>query len=734
MDITFHTLTLRNFLSYGNNETSFNLNFKDPTLIFGENYDSVIDGQVDSNGAGKTTILNGIMYALYGKLLSEIKMTDVINNINKKDMEVSLVFEINKTFYKIIRFRKNRARGGEGVILLKSDSLDFSEAQDITPDSIINTNKKILDITNIPYEICARIIVFSATYKPFLSLPVSHISQPNQTDIIEELFNLTILTKKSKTLKGIIKNDKLDLDNLILLNYQLEKEKIRYNEQLKTVRMHLRNWDEVKVKELQLLELEKVKLNSIDFDKELKLLNANNKIENKVSKLEDTSDVIKHDIKTHQRQLNLAVEWESSTLEKTQKAKVKVEGFKHIDFDMNRELFTLFDKIDSNINKTNICLDSIKSDITQTAKSIIKLKTEKKALKNSTCPYCNQPFEGAKKKLKAIVTELANFKTVDTCNESKVKSKETKITKLRKQLKSVKDSLEFNNVRQLEKTFSEYTLSVQVLEDSENQDNPYTVDLRIGEMADVITTLTKKLDKCGSDISDFENTLINNRSEYIDKEELFGIQTKATVMDSKIESLEDSENPHIVTVDNLAKIELDESKTDEINTLAKRIEHSGFLLKLLTKKDSFIRKALLNKSIPFLNQRLKIYLDKLGLPHRVQFNHDMTTSITQFGNEINYANLSSGQKARVNLALSFAFRDVLQVGHSKVNFCILDECLDVGLSNVGVLMAAKMLKSIAKEEELSMFIISHRDEITSMYDRKLVIQLKHGFSNIKKED
>jgi DNA repair exonuclease SbcCD ATPase subunit len=172
---------------------------------------------------------------------------------------------------------------------------------------------------------------------------------------------------------------------------------------------------------------------------------------------------------------------------------------------------------------------------------------------------------------------------------------------------------------------------------------------------------------------------------------------------------------------------------DEINKITKEADHQKFLLKLLTKKDSFVRKALLNKNIPYLNQKLTHYLTVLGLPHKVEFTHEMTASISQFGHELDFGNLSAGQRARVNLALSFAFRDVLQSIHTKINVCMLDEALDHGLDSVGVQSAVKLLKKKAREEELCMFVITHR-EVDSAFDHTMTIQLSKGFSYVKTDE
>lgn len=198
----------------------------------------------------------------------------------------------------------------------------------------------------------------------------------------------------------------------------------------------------------------------------------------------------------------------------------------------------------------------------------------------------------------------------------------------------------------------------------------------------------------------------------------------------KIVELEEMINPYLEPLEELEEVELEAISYDKINELTTKIEHMKFLYKLLTKKDSFVRKVLLNKNLPFLNGRLSYYLSKLGLTHQVEFTHEMTASISQFGRPLDFGNLSNGQRARVNIALSFAFRDVLQQLHQRINICMLDEVLDVGLDAIGVTAAARMLKRKARDENLSLYIISHRDEIDSVFDNTMTVQLKDGFSQI----
>ena len=216
--------------------------------------------------------------------------------------------------------------------------------------------------------------------------------------------------------------------------------------------------------------------------------------------------------------------------------------------------------------------------------------------------------------------------------------------------------------------------------------------------------------------------------------ELLEIKSKSSQYQQKLQELQQATNPFDEPLKELTDIELDPLDMTQVNELKSTIDHQKFLLKLLTKKDSFVRKALLNKNIPFLNTRLSHYLTQLGLPHTVEFTHEMAAEISQFGRPMDFGNLSNGQRARVNIALSFAFRDVLQSLHDKINICLLDEVLDVGLDAVGVQAAAKMLKRKARDEGLALFIISHRDEIDSAFDRKMIVQMTKGFSYVKYED
>jgi ABC-type multidrug transport system ATPase subunit len=131
-----------------------------------------------------------------------------------------------------------------------------------------------------------------------------------------------------------------------------------------------------------------------------------------------------------------------------------------------------------------------------------------------------------------------------------------------------------------------------------------------------------------------------------------------------------------------------------------------------------------------MNSRLKHYLKSLGLPHRVEFENNLTVTITQYGRELSFGNLSTGEKQRVNLAMSFTFREVLSAMHTNFNILLLDEILDAGLDAVGVDNTVKVLKHMGREEKTAIFLISHREEVSARVDRTTIVRKEGGFSSI----
>ena len=168
---------------------------------------------------------------------------------------------------------------------------------------------------------------------------------------------------------------------------------------------------------------------------------------------------------------------------------------------------------------------------------------------------------------------------------------------------------------------------------------------------------------------------------------------------------------------------------DLLNELTRLQEHQEFLLKLLTSKDSFVRKKIIEQNLSYLNQRLTHYLDRIGLPHTVVFQNDLTVSIEELGRELDFDNLSRGERNRLILSMSWAFRDVFESLYQPINVLFIDEMIDSGLDTQGVENSLALLKHMSRERHKSIWLVSHRDELAGRVENILKVIKENGFTS-----
>lgn len=187
-------------------------------------------------------------------------------------------------------------------------------------------------------------------------------------------------------------------------------------------------------------------------------------------------------------------------------------------------------------------------------------------------------------------------------------------------------------------------------------------------------------------------------------------------------------NPYIEQINNLSDNALQEISFNKLNELVKTKEHQDFLFKLLTSKDSFIRKKIIEQNLTFLNSRLSFYLAKLNLPHQVIFRSDLSVDIIKLGKEHDFDQLSNGEGNRVILALTWAFRDVWENEQGKLNFVAIDEMVDSGMDNSGTESALEILKSFVREQGKDVLFISHKDSLVSRVNNIMFAQKENDFT------
>jgi DNA repair exonuclease SbcCD ATPase subunit len=166
-----------------------------------------------------------------------------------------------------------------------------------------------------------------------------------------------------------------------------------------------------------------------------------------------------------------------------------------------------------------------------------------------------------------------------------------------------------------------------------------------------------------------------------------------------------------------------------LNELTRLQEHQDFLLKLLTNKDSFVRKKIIEQNLSYLNARLTWYLDRIGLPHQVIFQNDLSVEITELGRDLDFDNLSRGERNRLILSLSWAFRDVWESLYSPINMLFIDELIDSGMDTQGVESCLALLKMMGRDRKKSIWLVSHRDELAGRVGNILKVVKENGFTS-----
>jgi DNA repair exonuclease SbcCD ATPase subunit len=580
--IRIKDLTVKNFMSVGNQTQAVDFNREQLTLVLGENLDQGGDDQGSRNGTGKTTIINALSYALYGQALTNIKRNNLINKTNSKGMLVTLHFEKDGVDYRIERGRS------PNVLKFFIDEHE-QELTDESQGDSRKTQESINDLLGMSHDMFKHIVALNTYSEPFLSM-----RQNDQRAIIEQLLGITLLSEKAELLK----------------------------EQVKQTR--------------DAITEETMRIDAIQT--------ANSKIESTIESLV-----------SRQRA------WRTSQQSTVDKLEQKIQELEQLDIDVELELhekLSNWTEMNNAILALNKEKSTLESALLRATKSVEKAEKDIANLDDATCYTCGQALHDDKK------AEIEARKTKELTDAMAYQ------TEVAGKLEEVMNGLDdIGDINGRPSTF--YETAKEAYEHRNNVDN-------------------------------LKQTLISKQQE---------------------------EDPYQVQIDDLNNTAIQEIKWDTVNELTSFKEHQEFLLKLLTNKDSFIRKKIIDQNLAYLNNRLTYYLDKLGLPHQVVFQNDLNVEITQLGQDLDFDNLSRGERNRLILGLSFAFRDVWESLYQNINLLFIDELIDSGMDTAGVENSLGILKKMGRERDKNIYLISHKDELVGRVNHVLKVVKENGFTS-----
>ncbi len=582
--IKIKNLTVRNFMSVGNQTQAIDFDKGQLTLVLGENLDLGGDDSGARNGTGKTTIINGLSYGIYGQALTNIKRDNLINKINAKGMLVTVTFEKDGVEYHIERGRKPNLL----KFSINGEEQDLEDLDESQGDSR-ETQKSIEEMIGMSHEMFKHLVALNTYTEPFLAL------KPNdQRSIIEQLLGITLLSEKAENLKEQLRltKDAISTENTRIETVKASNERIQQS--IEALERKQKLWEDTKETAIENLRKSIDRLSTIDIDTEI----------------------------TAQKAL---VEWTANKKER--------------------------DNLVSLIAKQTATLE-------REQKTLEKLEQELTLLADHKCHSCGQDLHDTKH------VDMVNTKT------KQVEESRASITEHQLELAAFNEAMEL-----------------------------------VGELG-----------ACP-------------QVHYDNLEQALNHKNTLSGLEKDIELKELETNPYLEQIEELKNTAVQEISWDHANELVRVKEHQEFLYKLLTNKDSFVRKRIIDQNLAFLNQRLTHYLDRIGLPHIVEFQNDLSVIITQLGQDLDFDNLSRGERNRLILSMSWAFRDVWENLYHSINLLFIDELVDSGMDSSGVESSIAVLKKMTREREKNVFLISHRDDLTSRVNHVLKVIKENGFTS-----
>lgn len=735
--ITFKSVKWRNLLSTGNQFTELQLNRSLSTLIIGV------------NGGGKSTLIDAITFALYGKPFRNITKGQLVNSINRKELEVVLEFSIGTKEYRVVRGMKPNIF----EIYVDGDLINQDAA---SKDYQQYLEKNILKLNYKSFT--QNSILASAKYVPFMQLPAG-----TRREVVEDLLDISVFSDMNEILKEKMSNVK---EKITEVQHDIDIELVRLESQEKyiktvesdlesrkrTIQSNIENFNiQIKDKEVQKDEVQK-KLASIQ-EPDLKTIEDSilSKQE-KIAKLKDVIDALKNQKKkvsdevtktlddTTTRDLQQKIDNnENVIVEETKKLLEKEEELKNLQMDnvpFDEDKLLLFKEKAESL-KINITL--YKDEVSKKKAGIEHAKGEIKFFEsNNVCPTCSQGIEedfkiSFIKDMNNVIEEYNTFinhkedvikETLEQLEEVELDKEEYKRSVQKKQMDdyNVLKSQCFELREKIDSLKSEKDSFIKELRNYIDVSKKESTD-KLLKLDESLTDANQRLSRFELDIqtlesdkrkeiSNYENlTEELNREIYKITSTIETIETQITNLQKEYESLDSTVNikEEVTKKENIESLIV--NMQQDYNNLSNYKRHLEYALGMM--KDNGIKTSIINKYIPIINKLINSYLQTMDLFVQYELDETFNESIkSRYRDEFSYDSFSEGEKARIDLAILFTFRAISKMkSTSATNLLLLDETFDGSIDADGSDSISAILRTLT---DTHVFCISHNEK---MFDK-----------------
>jgi DNA repair exonuclease SbcCD ATPase subunit len=762
-------LLIRNFRSYGDYDTILQLDGLGPVLILAECSEEEPD---KANRIGKSTLVDAIVWCLFGRLPSSIAPGDhIINDIIGRDCLVRL----ETTDGYIIE----RTRGYEGHddLLITSPNGDY-----ISRSTNKNTQLLLNELFDLDYDIFTSSVFFAQAGKSFLGLP-----DQKRKKALERMLNLSKFDKYALVTKEKIDNsekkqqkfvgelDQIDRDIIRLTQHTEKNNDLKFNFELErqnkieVVQNRLSSIDqkyinrenelrveisaaEQQLSQIVLQNLDQLKKQWSTYIVNIELIqqvnNNFNKLRDEITRLISEQDILKIE--------------ESSNFEdrindldqKIMAAGLELKLLNHYDIGQITSDWTDFQQATHILEEYVNNKTSVQSIISQLEKEIIRLNLE---IEQKICSSCGQNIPIGHEHIDNIV-KTRDFLEKKLHEKELLEHEHDKLAKnIKKPTITIDNALSINNIYEKKIKYIEMLeYSKQTLNEQQRailagavtrKHRIEQIELLIANKKKILQAKEAQLNKKQIEIEQTKpsTTIIEAnliKQQYDDKtREIKKLQDILIHLgdDKKLEidqineditQIQNDVNPYQTIIADL-QIELDNirkqhgSITSRINQYNVLVRHLDYIQRAYTDRKR-IKAFTVSEFIPFLNERITYYLDTFECDFSFKFN-----AMLQVESKRPYELWCGGEQKRIDLAIMFAIHDLHESIYEKqCNILVFDE-YDRSLDRAGIYAFVNLLFKDFVNQDLTILVISHNEQMRDMFPTKIMVSKRDEFSHIE---
>lgn len=688
-----------NFLSYGNYETSLELDKLGPVLIVGQ-HESSLD---QSNGAGKTGIGNALVWCLFGRLPRKAAPGDkVINWQTKSDCWVRATTDDG---WVITRTRKIH---GHDDLIIQKDGVD------VTLSTNLNAQQFLKKTFNLDYDIFVSSVFCGQFSDSFLEM-----SDQKRKATLERLLGLTKLNVLGDVAKEKKEQAEIDQRMLVVAIEGRQRELDRIQNQINTTHEKAKEFEILRTQKIKKLDDERIQLESsskMDIP-DLTALQAEWEEHKKT----------KDQVNEHTMKLNrISMAITKLDYDRTQITNTLKTLDPNIDIETLRQQHADADQAEQDLDTKKALLDTVRLDkrkAQQDIEHIGRLIADWESKAGKECPACKQAVraEHAHALSQPYIDKRADLQEVMQHINSKIAGMESEIAAL--------------NIRMLARP----PLTV---EDAENTINQYSdlntklleKDTQKAKLIPHNNSLVAQITKLNSSMkdSDIEHRLQTAQAIH---ERYRNLLARST--DLRVRSQEEKERPNPYTeLKGQLQGDLDNAELALIQDRQKMVKLDAFINQSEYIRRSYhdrnkIKMFILSGIIPTLNKRIEYYLNAFDCDFELRFTPTLSVETGWWDYEYH----SGGECKRIDLAVMFALYDVyISLYGAQCNVMVLDE-VDGSLDPMGVRSFVDVINNDFSgdrpDKPDTILIISHKTDMVDQFPSQVLVTMdQNRFSHL----